>query len=554
VLNVLIPLAGYWLVLIYQLGAQWSAYEQYNYGWAVPFLCFYLIWDRLKGRNVETLKVEMLKRGLWSRSDFSVSAFQRFSVLLLLLLLLPVRLLHEANPIWRLTSLAWALILVTVTLALVWRAGGWPWLRHLGPPVGFFLVAVPWPTPVESGVTQGLMRLNVGITVEVLQFLGIPALQKGNVVELATGLVGVEEACSGIRSLQATLMIGLFFGMFYRLSWRRAAALVLGGVALAFSFNVVRTSLLSWVAARQGTAAIAKWHDPAGVAILVGCFVALWLLALGLQRGGKARMEDGKWKMAENCAEGGREAQKTPSSILHSPSSTFRWALGLLLWLIVVEAGTELWFRVHEKHSATAQQWSVSIDGLQPPAERIEIPPSISGQFNADNSLHARWEDGAGNPWQLYYFRWHPAHSLSRRVAVQLAKTHGPEKCLPAAGMTLDSYLGVITVPVGGRKLAFQQYVFIANGAPLHVFYAIYEDPSGTATLANRRQTSVSRLAAALAGSRNYGQRYLELAVSGLEDPQAARAALSQQLERLVRLDATAKGEARASANDANGR
>src|ERR1039458_8930953 len=33
----------YWAVLIYYLGAQWSVYEQYNYGWAVPFLCLYLL-------------------------------------------------------------------------------------------------------------------------------------------------------------------------------------------------------------------------------------------------------------------------------------------------------------------------------------------------------------------------------------------------------------------------------------------------------------------------------------------------------------------------------
>src|ERR1022692_2152988 len=37
----------YWAILIYYLGAQWSVYEQYNYGWAVPFLCLYLLWRRV---------------------------------------------------------------------------------------------------------------------------------------------------------------------------------------------------------------------------------------------------------------------------------------------------------------------------------------------------------------------------------------------------------------------------------------------------------------------------------------------------------------------------
>ena len=46
---------------------------------------------------------------------------------------------------------------------------------------------------------------------------------------------------------------------------------------------------------------------------------------------------------------------------------------------------------------------------------------------------------------------------------------------LPAAGMTLKAYLGIITVPIAGMELAFQQYVFSADGTVLHVFYAIYE-------------------------------------------------------------------------------
>jgi hypothetical protein len=54
--------------------------------------------------------------------------------------------------------------------------------------------------------------------VEVLGWLGIPAMAHGNVIEVATGMVGIDEACSGIRSFQSSLMISLFFGEFYALS------------------------------------------------------------------------------------------------------------------------------------------------------------------------------------------------------------------------------------------------------------------------------------------------------------------------------------------------
>ena len=44
-------------------------------------------------------------------------------------------------------------------------------------------------------------------------------------------------------------------------------------------------------------------------------------------------------------------------------------------------------------------------------------------------------------------------------------------------------------------------------------------------------------MAAALAGSRNYGQRFLEVAVVGYERPEEAKAALTRELEKLIRVE-----------------
>ena len=33
-------------VVIRQFSPQWSAFAEYNYGWAIPFLCLYLFWER----------------------------------------------------------------------------------------------------------------------------------------------------------------------------------------------------------------------------------------------------------------------------------------------------------------------------------------------------------------------------------------------------------------------------------------------------------------------------------------------------------------------------
>ena len=43
-------LAAIWVPVVYLLGAQWSIFEAYNYGWAVPFLCLYLAGQRFGSR------------------------------------------------------------------------------------------------------------------------------------------------------------------------------------------------------------------------------------------------------------------------------------------------------------------------------------------------------------------------------------------------------------------------------------------------------------------------------------------------------------------------
>src|SRR2546423_10427213 len=132
------------------------------------------------------------------------------------------------------------------------------------------------------------MRIVANLTVEVLGWFNIPALQRGNLIEVSTGVVGVDEACSGIRSFQSTLMAGLFLGELYLLRWRRRLLLLVGGVLLSFCLNVVRTLILTCHASTAGIAALEKWHDPAGMMIFLVSFGCLWAITVRL----KARTAD----------------------------------------------------------------------------------------------------------------------------------------------------------------------------------------------------------------------------------------------------------------------
>ena len=113
------PLAWLWFVLINDLRVEWTVNPQYSYGWAVPFLCAFLVWKNAETRkiNAETLKTETLKGNSGVSSNFSFSTFQLFSFCALAFLYTPTRLIEEANPGWRLMS--WALAIEVVGLTLI---------------------------------------------------------------------------------------------------------------------------------------------------------------------------------------------------------------------------------------------------------------------------------------------------------------------------------------------------------------------------------------------------------------------------------------------------
>ena len=512
----LVLLAAIWGPVVYLLGAQWSVYQEYEYGWAVPVLCLYLAI-----RRFDSLPPVTLPRHKITALVLLVAAGLVYWLM---------RGLQEADPIWRLASYGLALSAVAMTLWTVYLTRGRRRAWHFAFPVAFFLVAVPWPTPVEGFVIQNLTRLNAGLVTEVLNLAGVPALLHGNVIEVSTGLVGIDEACSGIRSFQATLMIALFFGEFYRLPAMRRWGLVLAGPALALAFNFARTLVLVSVAAHDGLPTMQRWHDPTGVALLVGCFFSLWAVAVWLTRLAKMGVADDGSQKSEI-------RNQNPTSDLRPPPSGFRVstvALALLIWSVVVAWSTEAWFRCHERHGNQEQSWSARWPDENFTLQTNDIPKTALAELLCDEHKSASWTDNHGFFWQAFWLRWVPADSFYGRTKVALSKSHNPAICLRAAGMILASQLDPVALPVRpGFNLMFDRFVFDAGGHPLYVFFSQTEDMVGNGA-ANLRMTHWDRLRAALAGSRNYGQVNFEVALAGPASPEEALNVFRTRLPDLI--------------------
>ncbi len=288
----ILALGALWFVLCRHLSDEWSVNEQYSYGWFVPFFALFLFWLRWEdrpaaGRNPAERPTPNVQRPTSNWSSLAIGI-----AILALLVLLPIRVFELANPDWR--PLAWlhAGIVVALTLSLMWAVGGARWVRHFAFPICFIFVAVPWLSVIEQPIVQGLMRLAALVATEAITLCGVPAQLEGSLIRVSSGLVGVNEACSGVRSLQTSLMIGLLFGELKRLSIARRCALVAGALAIAMIANFGRAFFLVWIASSRGVAAVEEWHDMAGYAIVAVVFLGA-LRIVGPARPTESRKEEG---------------------------------------------------------------------------------------------------------------------------------------------------------------------------------------------------------------------------------------------------------------------
>jgi exosortase len=489
-----------WFELIDHLKTEWSYNPQYHYAWSVPMLALYLLLRRWLERP---------------SAEPNLSKTPTVICIAGIFLLLPLRFLAEANPDWRLLSWMMTTVVVSVSLAFVFQLGGRAWLRHFAFPFLFFFVAVPWPVQLEQEIIQNLMRSVTAINVFFLSVAGVPALQHGNVIEVRSGLIGIEEACSGVRSLQATLMVSLFLGELYSFSVVRRVVLVLAGAALAFVCNVARTAILVWIGANRGAVSLESWHDPAGLTILFICLFGLWALSLIMSRRGPHAPNDNRGQSLVG------RINPVPVSLL----------LVLGSCSIAGEAAVQLWYRAHASELAGSRwtaRWPQSNDRYQ----SVPIPPTTQGILRYDQGGGATWTGPDAHHWLMYSFRWLPG-----RTAALFVKVHRPDVCLPASGLTLTHDRGIELINVNGIKLPIRSYRFDDHGVPLHVVYCYWDARSSYSSVSDAIEedwTARGRIRAALNGRREIGAQMLELVVWGYQDDEEARRVLERALGEVV--------------------
>ena len=498
-----VALAAVWGWLFFVLTGEWEANEQYSHGWFIPLLAGWIFWQRWTTRPAAEPARGLMLAASW---------------LVLLALIAPAALgilIAGAYPDWRVVLWGLGAAALVASVALTALAGGWPWVRHLSFAYVFALVAIPWPTGPERWLTQELSLLAAQIAAWVLPLMGIAAMCYGTTIDVGSEVLGVDDACSGIRSFQSSIMAALFLGELYALRWGYRIALVVLGLIAAYAFNIIRMLILSVAVANGGVDALDKLHDPAGFAILIATIGVLWLLCWGFQKipGSQQPLATAKLQSGVGTI------SKTPAFA----------CVAAIVAMALMAGGSEGWYWWKNKNAVRAPAWTVaSADPARGEADE-ELGERVEEMLRYDRGFQRSWRDEGGRQWHMIFTEWEP-----KRMSLHYAQPHLPEQCQRMIGRDIVSKSELRQAQANGVTIAYNLYKIRAGADEFYLMYVINDDRVSGQQVTVERATPANRMKAVMAGRRNMGQRSMQLALVGEPDAEVAEQAMLELLPQLV--------------------
>ncbi|HYC69719.1 MAG TPA: exosortase/archaeosortase family protein [Opitutaceae bacterium] len=324
--------------------------------------------------------------------------------------------------------------------------------------VFLWLLVAPLPPGTYARLTLALQDWVTAGVLESLHLLGVPAQQRGNVIELARATVGVEEACSGIRSLLSCVYAGFFFAAWQVRRPAPRAVLILLAPLLAIGMNFVRSLALTLMA-NGGIDIAGFWHDATGFAILG--FTTGILAALA-------------WRLSP---------RDPPRAAPPDPGRPGR-ANAVVFWAGQAALALVLGFFLHQLRPAARPPTAAPDLAALLPARAngwdVVTRPDLyrfSGVLRTEQLFERTYlrKDGAGLVQVTVYVAWWPAGQAS----VSLVASHTPDACWPGAGWSpAPNPDREVVLAAEGRRLPRAEHRLFVNAAQYsqHVwFWHVYD-------------------------------------------------------------------------------
>ena len=239
---------------------RWASMEQYSYGYMVPLVAFFLLWQ----------KMGEIKSMNWQPTWWSF---------VLMALALMGWCLGELSALFIIVHYSFLLAIVALALALI----GWRGTQRLWAALLYLVFMIPLPSFILQQLSAELQLISTQIGVAVIRLMDISVFAEGNVIDLGSYQLQVVEACSGLNYLFPLMSFGFLIAVLYEGPLWHRWLIFLATIPITVLMNSLRIGIIGITVEYWGVAAAEGFlHSFEGWFVFMACLALLALLIWAL--------------------------------------------------------------------------------------------------------------------------------------------------------------------------------------------------------------------------------------------------------------------------------
>lgn len=389
---------------------RWDSSEEYGYGYMIPVITLFLIWQRKD-------QLELLGfKGSWA------------GVLILLAGLLVV-LIGQLSTLHSITQYGFVIAIIGAAYAVL----GWSGFKIILVPLLLLFLMVPLPTFIFNNLSSQLQLISSEIGVAVIRLFGISVFLEGNVIDLGVYKLQVVEACSGLRYLFPLLALAIIASYFYQTAVWKRVLVIISSIPITVLMNSFRIGMIAVLVEYYGIEQAEGFlHDFEGWIVFMACVALLifeiWLLSMV-----------GKDRRSFREIFGMEFPEPLPSDVVvrMRPLPAQGW-VGLILMGAVVLGAMSVSGRVEKIPTrVNFDSFPLVLGDWRGRDDRLD--DLVLNELKLDDYVLIDYRNDSGDVVNFYV-----AYYGSQRSG---ASAHSPRSCLPGGGWRIESHTKISLDP-----------------------------------------------------------------------------------------------------------
>ncbi len=315
----------------------------------------------------------------------------------------------------------WHTSVAVMAIGVLVAAFGQDLLRRFAPALFALFFLIPPPPMVQRLAGVPLQNASAFMAGDILRLLRLNVVQSGSTLEVNGHMINVAEACAGLRSTIALILILYAYAFVFRRNWKVRAAMLIAAPLLAIPTNLARLIPTAYAHVYGSEATAQAVHDMLGfvmffVALLICRAVEMLLIWA------RVRVHQGPWS-----SESVQPARVPATRWMYAAPAL---CVAILLTLLVQWRQSDIGSGVtayHVQAAAAVARMPMTFEGWQGQVVDLAAPAIRLLKPNAYYSV--RFTDQASR-------RSFSVSLIQTRYARDMAY-HFPPVCYPASGWQL---------------------------------------------------------------------------------------------------------------------